>query len=155
MLSRLLEILMSDEMTPEEKSLLSLAEGIVLALLFAAVEHLDNLGRASAYFFAAVLFQLAIAYRKRLKLKLQERFSPIVLGIEKIARDSRYRMAGLFLVALIIGLTLALPVLSLKRNMAIYVLPRELTAEQVRLLRDYLAKKPPYSVTVKVNPLDQ
>lgn len=145
MISSLLEVLLSNDLTPTDKAVFVFLDGMALALMFAGVDWLVTgkpWGPAVAFFLIAFVLALIAHNWSTLKPKLGRRLSGTAYRIERIAGDYRYRTGSLFLVAFIIGIIFLSYVYPLRQELEMYVMPRVVTEEQASKLRKFLSANP-------------
>lgn len=76
------------------------------------------------------------------------------ITISNLANDSRWRTGLGLIVALYISLYMLVRIYQIQSAVDAYVTPRSVTQEQADVLVQYLSDFSPFSVTVKVNPID-
>lgn len=150
---------MPDDLTPSDKAVFVLFDGIALALMFAGVDWLiagKHWPPAVISFGIAFVLALIAHNWSVAKLKLGQRLSPFAHRIEEIAADYRYRVGSLFLVALLLGVILLYNIGTVRHDFDLYVAPRIVTKEQSDALQKALsASSPDIKVTIFTNVADR
>lgn len=144
---------MADELPTGDKAVFAFLEMFALAFAFEGVSRLLD-GRYLLGFLAlgiSIVFFLAGIKWPQIKLRTGKRF---VVGLDRIANDSRYRTSAILLIAFYIAISGLFYMHSLRSDLNKYVMPRSFTDKQSEELREYLSHHESHAVTVKGNPLD-
>ncbi len=145
---------MADDIPSGDRAVFAVFELFALAFAFEGAARLLDGKYAVGLLAVAVSIFFFIAGLKwpYIKLKTGSRFA---FAIDRLANDSRYRLAAILLVGFYIGISSLLYVHSLRRDLDWYVMPRSISEKQADDLREYLSHREAHAVTVKVNSLDQ
>ena len=145
---------MADE-NPGEKAVFILCEWAAGACIFAVVEKLaagKSFHTIIPYVISAIFF--ATLGVKWPALKAWSGFSGFSSGLEKLATNYRFRTSAVITVVVIFSSLASAYLRSIRHDLDVYVMPREVTAGQAQDLREYLSRHESHSVSVRVNQED-
>lgn len=143
------------ELSPSDRAMFNLLEGIALAFAFVGTERLFAGGswwQTGGAWLLSLICSYAGVKWPYIKTKVGNRFTS---GIEHIASDSRYRVAVILLVVGYISFYLLFQLYLLRTDINTYVMPRSITEEQAERLKEYLNKSEAHAVNIKYVPNDQ
>jgi hypothetical protein len=157
-------IFMVDELPTGDKAMYAFLEMIALALVFAAVENF--IANKPWYVWSAclglaILFFIAGIKWPTVKSAMGTRFSlslSLTLFVLVVLAGVKWPQTRLRLAVLLGGYACIYSVVyvrSLRRDIEVYVKPRNLTKKQIEDLRKSLSGRNVHPLTVKVNPLDR